>query len=45
LPNLGIGTYRLTPGAGTYNAIRAALDLGYRHIDAAAAYENENEVG
>lgn len=45
MPKLGIGTYRLTPGVGTYNAIRSALDLGYRHIDAAAAYENEKEVG
>lgn len=39
---LGLGTYRL--GARTYEVCRAALDLGYRHIDTAVLYENEDAV-
>ena len=39
---LGLGTYRL--GAGTERAVRAALDIGYRHIDTAALYRNEEAV-
>jgi diketogulonate reductase-like aldo/keto reductase len=34
-----------TPPNETRNAVRAALDAGYRHIDTAAAYGNEREVG
>ena len=44
LPALGLGTWRAEPHAvGT--AVRQALELGYRHIDAAAIYGNEAEVG
>ncbi|MFH9554598.1 aldo/keto reductase [Streptomyces sp. NPDC017435] len=44
LPALGLGVFQ-TPPDETIAAVRAALDLGYRHIDTAAAYGNEREVG
>ena len=44
MPALGFGVFQ-TPPAETRDAVRAALDLGYRHIDTAAAYGNEREVG
>jgi 2,5-diketo-D-gluconate reductase B len=44
LPALGFGTFRMQ-GEECYNATRAALDIGYRHLDTAQAYENEEEVG
>ncbi|HZH28855.1 MAG TPA: aldo/keto reductase [Azospirillaceae bacterium] len=44
MPALGLGTYRLT-GAEGLRAIRTALEIGYRHLDTAAAYGNEAEVG
>ncbi len=44
LPTLGLGVFQ-TPPDGTVACRRAALDLGYRHIDTAAAYGNEREVG
>jgi diketogulonate reductase-like aldo/keto reductase len=44
LPALGLGVFQ-TPPEETVAAVRAALDLGYRHIDTAAAYGNEREVG
>jgi diketogulonate reductase-like aldo/keto reductase len=34
-----------TPPDETRDAVRAALDVGYRHIDTAAAYRNEAQVG
>ncbi|MEZ5124549.1 MAG: aldo/keto reductase, partial [Solirubrobacterales bacterium] len=34
-----------TPPDETRDAVRAALDAGYRHIDTAAAYGNERQVG
>lgn len=45
IPALGIGTYRSQPGRETVEAIEFALELGYRHIDTAAMYGNEKEVG
>lgn len=42
LPMLGLGTSRLE---GAYGAVKSALELGYRHIDTAAMYGNEGEVG
>jgi 2,5-diketo-D-gluconate reductase A len=39
LPALGLGVFQ-TPPAETRDAVRAALDVGYRHIDTAAAYGN-----
>jgi diketogulonate reductase-like aldo/keto reductase len=44
LPALGLGVFQ-TPADETRDAVRAALDAGYRHIDTAAVYGNEREVG
>lgn len=45
IPAVGFGVF-LIPGDGpTYEAVRTALDAGYRHIDTAAAYFNEADVG
>ena len=44
MPPLGFGVFQ-TPPEETRNAVAAALDTGYRHIDTAAAYGNEREVG
>jgi diketogulonate reductase-like aldo/keto reductase len=44
MPALGLGVFQ-TPPDETRDAVRAALDRGYRHIDTAAAYGNEREVG
>ncbi len=44
MPALGLGTWGLT-GRTCYEAVRAALDIGYRHIDTAQLYGNEAEVG
>lgn len=44
IPKLGLGTWQSTHDEGV-RAVRAALDAGYRHIDTAARYENEQAVG
>jgi 2,5-diketo-D-gluconate reductase B len=44
VPRLGFGTWQIT-GHDCVDAVRNALDLGYRHIDTARAYGNEREVG
>ncbi|MFI7425346.1 aldo/keto reductase [Micromonospora sp. NPDC049836] len=44
MPLLGFGTWQATGEAG-YDAVLAALDAGYRHIDTATMYGNEKEVG
>lgn len=44
MPALGFGVFQ-TPPAETIAAVEAALQTGYRHIDTAAAYGNEREVG
>jgi 2,5-diketo-D-gluconate reductase A len=44
MPLLGFGTWRLRGSAG-YDAILAALQVGYRHLDTATMYGNEAEVG
>src|SRR3954471_6685108 len=44
LPALGYGVYQ-TPPDETVSAVQTALEVGYRHIDTAAAYGNEREVG
>jgi diketogulonate reductase-like aldo/keto reductase len=45
IPRLGLGVYQSQPGDPTQNAVRWALETGYRHIDTASAYENERDVG
>jgi diketogulonate reductase-like aldo/keto reductase len=44
IPALGLGVFQ-TPPDETRDAVRSALDAGYRHIDTAAAYGNERQVG
>jgi 2,5-diketo-D-gluconate reductase B len=44
IPRLGFGTFRM-PGDGCQVVVESALALGYRHIDTAAMYENEEAVG
>jgi diketogulonate reductase-like aldo/keto reductase len=44
IPLLGFGTWQLE-GAEAYEGTRAALDIGYRHIDTATGYSNEDRVG
>src|ERR687883_1461078 len=44
IPRLGFGTWLLT-GPAAEEAVRDALDIGYRHIDTARMYGNEAEVG
>lgn len=44
LPVLGFGTWQIT-GTEAYDAVRAALDAGYRHLDTAWMYRNHDQVG
>ena len=44
MPMVGFGTWRLR-GSRAYEAVRYALDVGYRHLDTATMYQNEAEVG
>ena len=44
IPSVGFGTWQVTPQEA-YASVASALEVGYRHIDTAAAYENEAEVG
>jgi 2,5-diketo-D-gluconate reductase A len=45
IPLLGLGVWQVPNGPETENAVGAALELGYRHIDTAQAYGNEESVG
>ncbi|MEE6728225.1 aldo/keto reductase [Pediococcus pentosaceus] len=45
IPVVGFGTWQSKDGDEAYNAVKAALEAGYRHIDTAAAYGNEESVG
>src|ERR1700761_9781127 len=45
IPLLGLGVWQVPDGPECVNAVRWALELGYRHIDTAQAYGNEESVG
>lgn len=45
IPAIGFGTFQIPNDGSTYQAVKAALAIGYRHIDTAVAYFNEAEVG
>jgi diketogulonate reductase-like aldo/keto reductase len=44
IPQLGLGVWRIRAGAACEAAVLAALEAGYRHIDTAAMYGNEESV-
>ena len=44
IPQIGFGTFKI-PACDTQRAVEEALTLGYRHVDTAAAYNNEEGVG
>uniref|UniRef100_A0A8C5USZ6 Aldo-keto reductase family 1 member D1 n=1 Tax=Microcebus murinus TaxID=30608 RepID=A0A8C5USZ6_MICMU len=48
IPIIGLGTYsepQWTPKGACATSVKAAIDIGYRHIDGAYIYKNEHEVG
>ena len=45
MPLLGLGVWQVKQGREAENAVRWALELGYRHVDTAQAYGNEESVG
>lgn len=45
IPAVGFGVFMIEPNGATYDAVKLALQAGYRHIDTAAAYFNESDVG
>jgi diketogulonate reductase-like aldo/keto reductase len=45
MPLLGLGVWQVKKGDDTERSVRWALELGYRHIDTAQAYGNEESVG
>lgn len=45
MPRFGLGVFQSAVGSETENAVQYGLEAGYRHIDTAAIYGNEREVG
>lgn len=45
MPLLGLGVWQIPNGPETERSVRWALELGYRHVDTAQAYGNEESVG
>ncbi|MGB5942859.1 MAG: aldo/keto reductase [Leeuwenhoekiella sp.] len=45
IPYLGLGTYQAESGDEVISAVKYALETGYRHIDTASYYDNEEGVG
>lgn len=45
IPVIGLGTWKSTEEMDAYNSVKCALENGYRHIDTAAIYKNEIQVG
>ncbi|WP_380679849.1 aldo/keto reductase [Salinigranum sp. GCM10025319] len=45
LPDIGLGTYRMTDRDECVSAVETAIDAGYRHVDTAQMYDNESFVG
>lgn len=45
IPQVGLGVFQTPDGATTVDAVTAALEAGYRHIDTAMIYGNETSVG
>ena len=45
IPAIGFGVFMVEPGAAACEAVKEAIRAGYRHIDTAAAYFNEADVG
>ena len=45
IPSIGFGVFRVPSDGTAYRAVREALDRGYRHVDTAMVYYNEEEVG
>src|SRR5436853_7858881 len=45
MPMIGLGVWQVPNGPQCVSAVRWALELGYRHIDTAQAYGNEESVG
>ncbi len=45
IPKIAFGTWQIVPGEDAYNSTIMALKAGYKHIDTALAYQNEESIG